>query len=206
MNRFVKVLLLVSCGALLASNSFAAGNVAAGKEKSATCAACHGPDGNSAVGTWPKLAGQSEKYLLAQMTEFKKGEKGGRFEAVMTPQMQPLSQQDMQDLAAFYAAQKVKVGGAQKELLAEGQQIYRGGNIDKHITACIACHGPKGKGNKDAGFPSLTGQHPEYIVTQLEAYKAGKRKNDMNEIMRDIAKRMDKKDMQAVANYIAGLH
>ncbi len=206
MNRLNAVVLLLVTSFLLSTTAFAAGNSKAGQEKVTQCVACHGPEGNSTVGTWPKLAGQNAPYLMKQMMEYKKGDKGGRYDAVMTPLMATLSTQDMQDLAAYYAAQKVIITGANKDLLAQGQALYRGGDFKKHITACIACHGPQGTGNAGAGFPALSGQHAQYIVAQLEAYQSGKRKNDLNHIMQDISKRMDKNDMLAVADYISGLH
>jgi len=195
------------CGMFfLLNTAYPSGNVAAGKAASATCAACHGPDGNSVTSIWPKLAGQNAKYLLKQLKDFKKGNDGGRFAPAMTPLTQSMSVQDMENLAAFFASQTVKVGATEKALLEKGRRLYRGGDLQTHIAACSACHGPRGLGNRYAGFPALSGQHPDYVVKQLEAYKAGTRTNDYNHIMRDIAKRMTKEQMKAVASYVSGLH
>lgn len=180
-------------------------DIKAGKEKAqAVCVACHGPDGNSVNPTWPKLAAQHAPYLINQMKAFKAGK--DRSNASMAPMMAPLTEQDMINLAAYYSQQKRTIEKANKALLKRGEMLYRGGDETKHIAACIACHGPKGLGNAQAGFPSLSGQHAAYIAEELEDYQAGRRKTDINSIMRDIAKRMDKNDMKAVASYISGLH
>ena len=117
-----------------------------------------------------------------------------------------LSEQDMEDLAIFYAKQPIPQGKTAKKYLARGEQLYRGGDFSKHITACIACHGPKGTGNAQAGFPVVSGQQAAYTILQLEAFKSGQRSNDLNSIMHDISGRMSKEDMEAVANYMAGLY
>ena len=117
-----------------------------------------------------------------------------------------LSNTQIEDLAAFYAAQSITYGKANPALVKSGQQLYRGGNEKKGISACIACHGPRGLGNPAAGIPALGGQHAQYTVAQLIAYKEGKRKTDLNSMMHDITKRLSKKEMEAVASYMAGLH
>lgn len=200
MKRLIAVVLL-----LLSQVSFAKGDVKAGQAKSSTCMACHGPDGNSLQGMWPKIAGQHAKYLRAQLVAFKKGEKGGRYNASMAPMVANLSDQDMADLAAFYASQKTTIEKANPKILALGERIYRGGNLKTKVAACIACHGPKGSGNGPAMFPRIGGQHSQYIVTQLKAYKDGTRKTGNSFIMADIAKRMSLEEMQAVANYCSAL-
>ena len=131
---------------------FAAGDAEAGKAKSAPCAACHGADGNSVNPTWPKLAGQGAPYLVEQLEMFKDGT---RANALMAPQAAALSEQDMHDLAAFYASQTGSPGAADPELVEMGEAIYRGGIIDKDVTACTACHLPNGAGNLPAKFPKL---------------------------------------------------
>lgn len=181
-----------------------ASNIEQGKQSAAVCAACHGAKGNSPTAIGPKLAGQHAAYLISQMNAFAAGEK--RSDPSMNGLMQGLSQQDKENIASFYASQTVTVGAATPEDLKRGESLYRGGDFNKHIAACIACHGPRGLGNGQAGFPALGGQHPNYTVKQLLDFKQGKRKTDINDIMQDIAKRMDKKDMEAVANYIYGLH
>lgn len=170
------------------------------------CASCHGPDGNSTMPEWPKIAQQNERYLIKQMLDFQQGENGPRYNATMSAFMGSYTVEDIKAIAAYYAEQKITIGEADQQLVERGQQIYRGGDIEKGITACIACHGPRGGGNLQAGFPLLSGQHPEYTMTELEAFKTGRRTNDYNHMMQDIAKRMDTADMEAVANYIYGLH
>ena len=181
-----------------------ANKVTQGQQASQVCAACHGEKGNSPTTIGPKLAGQHPKYLIEQMTAFAKGKQ--RSDPSMNSLMLGLSTEDKTNIAAFYAQQSIQIGAAKPEDIKRGESLYRGGDIKKHITACIACHGPRGLGNAQAGFPALGGQHPNYTIKQLVDFKEGKRTTDLNNIMQDIASRMDKKDMQAVANYIYGLH
>ena len=176
----------------------------AGKDKSAVCAACHGVDGNSTNALWPKLAGQHETYIVQQLKNFQSSD---RQDPSMSPQAANLSEQDMLDLAAYFASQTIKGGSAFKDSLMLGQKIYRGGNKKTGVAACIACHGPNGKGNPAAKYPAISGQHAAYTLKQLQDYKSGKRKaTDKAEIMRDIAIRMSEAEMQAVTNYIQGLY
>lgn len=180
------------------------GNAEAGKEKSAVCAACHGPDGNSLAPLWPKLAGQHEKYLLQQIQAFKVGT---RSEPTMSPMAAPLSDQDMADLAAYFATQVRQPGTAGEQAMPTGQKIYRGGNKATGLPACGGCHGPTGAGNPTANYPSLSGQQVDYVKKQLDDYKSGVRgKEGTGIIMRDIAAKMKPEEMQAVTDYIAGLH
>jgi cytochrome c553 len=185
------------------SPSYAGGDASAGKTKSATCAGCHGMDGNSANPDWPSLAGQGSAYIEKQLQEFKAGE---RQNATMAPMAAPLSEQDIADLAAFYAVQTVKVGAADESLVELGEKIYRGGNPAGGVAACIGCHGPAGKGNPGAKFPALSGQHAKYVETQLYAFKTGERNNDAAKMMRSIAGNMNEQEIKAVASYIQGLH
>lgn len=182
----------------------ATGNADAGQEKSTVCAACHGAQGISVNPDWPNLAGQHATYLVKQMIAYKQGEK--RNNPTMMAMVNNLTSQDMDDLAAFYAKQPPEDIDASKANQSRGKALYYGGDFNKHITACIACHGPQGTGNEQAGFPVLSGQHAAYTRLQLQAFKDGKRSNDLNSIMRDISARMDTNDMKAVADYIAGLH
>ncbi|CEG55660.1 c-type cytochrome [Legionella fallonii] len=175
-----------------------------GQNKTQVCAACHGPQGISANPEWPNLAGQNEKYFIKQLNDIKQGTQ--RKSPTMTALIATLSPQDIAELAAFYAPLPYPQGSTPKQFLQRGEQIYRGGDFDKHITACIACHGPKGTGNAQAGFPVLSGQHAAYTLIQLRAFKNGKRTNDLNHIMQDICSRMDEEDMIAVAHYIEGLY
>lgn len=181
----------------------AAGDAEAGKAKAAMCAACHGMDGNSAAPNFPKLAGQHEDYIAKQLAEFKSGE---RTDATMNGMSAALSEQDMADLGAFYAAQKVKVGNAAEDKVELGQTIYRAGNTASGVAACSACHGPAGAGNPMAKFPSLNGQHADYTALQLKNFRTGARANDAGSMMRGVAKKMSDAEIEAVSQYIQGLH
>ncbi|WP_242604403.1 c-type cytochrome [Legionella gresilensis] len=172
--------------------------------KAATCVACHGPEGNSTNPLWPNLAGQHALYLEKQLYDYKKVTT--RNVPVMTAIAATLTDQDIKDLSAYYAKLPLNQGATPQKYVKSGEAIYRGGDLSKHITACIACHGPKGTGNAQANFPVLSGQHAQYTIAQLRAFKEGKRSNDLNEIMRDISHRMSPEDMEAVAYYIQGLH
>jgi cytochrome c553 len=180
----------------------AAGDSAAGKTKAHVCVACHGADGNSANPEWPKLAGQLPAYIVTQLQNFKQGV---RQNALMAPIAQALSQQDMLNLAAYFGSQERKLTGAtDAELARQGEHLYRGGNAQSQIAACIGCHGPSGSGIPPR-FPRLSGQHAAYTKQQLLAFKAGTRVSD-GDIMTSIAFRMSEKEINAVAEYISGLH
>lgn len=186
-----------------------AGDAAAGKTKAIVCAACHGADGNSSNPQWPKIAGQGERYLVAQLQAFKAGASGprqGASAATMYGMAAGLSGQDMADLAAYFSAQKVLVGTADPALVKKGEAIYRGGNPDFGSAACIGCHGPNGHGNPPAGFPAVSGQHAEYSFGQLKAFHDGTRSGDPNAAMRSMVRKMSTEEMRAVAEYMQGLH
>lgn len=183
------------------------GDINAGKTKSQPCSTCHGVDGNSSQNqAWPKLAGQSMQYLGKELLDFKAGDKNGRLNPVMQSFAAPLTPQDIADLAIYYQSLPHTIGTTQPALLELGQRLYRGGDLKKGIPACAACHGPNALGNPPAAFPLLSGQHPDYIVIQLKAFRDGTRSNDYNHMMRDIAAKMDDKDIEAVASYIAGVN
>lgn len=182
------------------------GDATAGQAKSAVCAACHGPDGNSTVLMWPKIAGQGKEYLVKELIEYRKGQQGPRFDPNMFAMTQALSDQDIADLAAYFADQTMSPGSAKADLVALGQKIYRGGNPDTGVPACAACHGAKGEGNELARFPKLSGQHADYTLDQLKKFKAKTRTDDPNQIMEDIGQRMSEDEMKAVSSYISGLH
>lgn len=205
-----KLCLLVCMSLGLSASAVAEGDAEAGKSKSSVCAACHGPDGNSAIEMNPKLAGQHATYLVKQLKEFKlaseTGGEEGRNNAVMNGQASQLSEQDMQDLAAYFSSQDKMSGETPEEFIEPGEALYRGGNKERGITACIACHGPKGNGMGLAGFPDISGQHAAYTAKQLKAFRAGERNNDMNGMMRDIAMKLSDKDIEVLSNYVAGLH
>ena len=189
--------------AFAAGNVHAAGDASAGEAKSTTCMACHGADGNSTNPEWPKIAAQHEKYIDKQLNDYKAGR---RVNAVMLGMVAALSPQDMADLAAFYAT-KIRTGGfASESRAALGEKIYRGGNAKTGVPACMSCHGPSGAGDPLGGIPSLSGQHAKYIATQLYAFRDGERANDPKSMMRDAARWMSKEEIEAVAEYVAGLH
>lgn len=143
---------------LLASCSvWAQGNIEAGKAKSQTCVACHGADGNSAITTYPKLAGQHAKYLEKQLKELKlgmtSGGKQGRYDPVMSGMAMPLSDEDIADLSAYYASLPVSENSTPEDVVAKGKTLYTAGDAERGLTACIACHGPRGNGTELSGFP-----------------------------------------------------
>ncbi|HLR17197.1 MAG TPA: c-type cytochrome [Alcanivoracaceae bacterium] len=201
---------------LFASNAIAAGNIEAGKTKSATCAACHSVDGNSPSSAFPKIAGQGAPYMVKQLKDYKAGV---REDATMFGMTAALSEQDMEDLAAYFASQTIKVGAADPELVEEGERLYRGGNIETGIAACAACHGPAGEGITAAKFPALGGQYAEYTELQLRAFRAAGRgdidapkyrRNDVEDpealgMMQATAAKMTDREIKAVASYISGL-
>jgi cytochrome c553 len=177
------------------------------KIASETCAACHASDGNSPAAANPKLAGQFSEYLHRQLVSFKPqgGKKAERENAVMAGMVAPLSSDDMRNVAAYYAAQKLKPAAAKdKDLAALGQKLYRGGNAATGTPACAGCHGPAGAG-MPAQYPRLSGQFPEYIAEQLKQFRAGTRANDPNGMMRGVAAKLSDREIQAVAEYAAGL-
>jgi cytochrome c553 len=192
---------------LMAVTSFtvqAAGDVAAGAQKVAVCAACHGADGNSALGSNPKLAGQNERYTLKQLLDIKSG---AREVPLMTGLLNNLNEQDLSDIAAFYAAQEKTVNGANPDNLEIGERIYRAGIADLGVAACTACHSPNGAGVAQAGFPALGGQHAEYISAQMRAFRAGTRDNDGDPApMRIVSERLTDAEIESLANYISGLN
>ena len=174
---------------------------------SQVCAACHAADGNSPAAANPKLAGQFYEYLHKQLDNFKSpaGKKAARDNAVMAGMVANLSAADMQNVAAYFASQKLKPAAAKdKELAAVGQKIYRGGNAATSVAACAGCHGPSGAGIP-AQYPRISGQFSEYIEAQLKAFRSGARANDPNGMMRGVAARMTDREIQAVAEYVAGL-
>lgn len=185
-----------------ATAALAAGDATAGKAKSTTCAACHSADGNSVNPQYPKLAGQSADYLLKQLQDYKSG---ARANPIMAGMVAPLSPQDMEDLAAFYASQQIARSAADPALAPVGEAIFRGGNLNSGVSACMACHGPTGMGNPAAKFPAVAAQHAEYAETQLKAFRAMERANDAGQMMRSIASKMTDTEIKAVSSYIQGL-
>ncbi|WP_333608697.1 c-type cytochrome [Arsukibacterium sp.] len=186
------------------------GDAEAGKAKSVTCAACHGPDGNSPLDIYPKIAGQHAEYLYKQLQDYKLGMTTagaqGRANAIMYGMVATLSDQDMKDLSAFFASQRMKPGSTPENVIERGEQLYRGGDAERGIAACIACHGPRGVGTSLAGFPKISFQNAEYLRITLKEFRSGARANDMNGMMRDIAKKLSDEDIEVLAQYLGGLH
>lgn len=203
MKNLLKVLVIT---AATISVAHAAGDAGAGKAKAATCGACHGADGNSMVPTFPKLAGQGEKYLLKQMNDVKSG---ARVIPAMAGLLDNMPAQDMADIAAYFSSQPASGGAAKDdaEMLAIGERIYRAGDKEKGVAACSGCHSPNGAGNAPAGFPKISGQHADYLATQLKAFQTEQRMNDGdNKIMRSVAGRLSDKEIAALAQYVSGLY
>lgn len=189
--------------ALIGPSARAAGSAEAGQAKAIVCAACHGMDGNSLNPEWPSLAGQNETYLVRTLQAFKSGE---RSNVLMTAQAMALGDQDLADLAAFFAAKTRLPRTADPKSVADGERLYRGGNKESGTSACIACHGPQGDGNGPAGYPAIAGQHANYVAAQLRAYRSGQRSSDLNQMMRNTATRLTDAEIDAVASYVQGLH
>ena len=198
----------------LTTPAWAGGDAAAGKLKTASCAGCHGQDGNSAIVSFPKLAGLGEKYLTAQLRHVQAGE---RVIVEMTGLLDYMTDQDLQDMAAYYNSKKIQISGAKEitllgmddpqDVLDLGENLYRAGNLKTGVAACIACHSPSGKGNGPAGYPALGGQYAEYTEKQLLAYRNGERDSGANaKIMQGVAKALSDKEIKALANYISGLN
>lgn len=188
----------------------AKGDAEAGKTKALVCAACHGSDGNSAIPMNPKLAGQHQGYLVKQLQEFKlasqTGGKDGRNNAIMNAQAMNLSEQDMFDISAYFSSQTLKIGETPEDVVEKGQALYRGGDAERGITACIACHSGDGRGMNLAGFPAIGGQHASYTQTQLEMFRSGDRNNDLNGMMRGIASKLTDEDISILSQYLQGLN
>ncbi len=181
-----------------------AGDAAAGKAKSAACGGCHGFDGNSPIPAYPKLAGQNEAYITKQVKDFKANT--DRQNPIMFGMVAALSEEDAADIGAYFQAQSVKDAAPfDADKAAAGRELYKGGDLQKGIPACQACHGPTGAGTAGAGFPQVGGQYVAYTLAQLKAFKNGSRKNDDKKLMRSIVEKMSDDDMTAVANYMASL-
>lgn len=171
------------------------------------CAACHGADGNSVIPANPSLAAQHPEYTLKQLVNFKprEGRPAERPSPIMSGMVANLSEEDMANLALYFARQKMRPGAASDpDLVKQGQEIYRGGILAKNVAACAACHSPTGAG-MPAQFPRLAGQHAEYVEAQLKAFRTGERANDPNGMMRTLASRLSDREIKAVAEYISGL-
>lgn len=181
----------------------AVGDAAAGQSKAAVCNACHGADGKGIQPAYPNLAGQHPAYIAKQLTDYRDG---NRVNALMSGQATNLSDQDILDLAAYFGAMTRHEGVASEDNLTLGMNIYRGGITAAGIASCASCHGPAGMGNPAAAWPVVSGQNAQYTADQLRYFRSAERANDPNAMMRGVAKRMTDAEIDAVANYLAGLH
>ena len=201
----------------------AEGNISLGKTKAASCAGCHGEDGNSMASIYPKLAGQHAGYIALQLQAFKDNTRNA---PMMAPYAMGLDNESIEDIAAFYASNKITANDLPviesddddedeseksaeekaaelKSLLALGSDLYRNGDLETEVSACIACHGPFGEGNKPASFPALKGQHADYLIKALTDFKKGARSNNSDNMMHMITKKMTDKEIQAVSYHIS---
>ncbi len=192
---------LVAAG--FAQSTLAQGDAAAGQAKAALCATCHGADGNSELSINPKLAGQNARYLAKQLRDYQSGARPG---PVMAAMVLSLTDEDIEDISAWYASQTPTLLGAEPDSVELAARLYRAGNRELRVTACAACHSPTGTGNAPAGLPALGGQHPEYTLQQLKDFRSGARANDPDGMMRLIVERLTDPELEALANYLAGLH
>jgi cytochrome c553 len=198
------MLLMIGSFALVTAGATPAlaGDAAAGAQKSAICGACHGATGSSINPEWPNLAGQHESYIAGQLTLFKQGTRNN---PLMMPNASMLSDQDMQDLGAYFANQTPTGLEADPSNYRIGEKLYRGGDPERKLPACVACHGPEGKGNAPARYPALRSQHAIYTYNQLKAFAEGRRLTPGNDIMQVVASRLTEDEMRALASYTQGL-
>jgi cytochrome c553 len=199
----VRVAIVAALAAFtLTATALAEGNVETGATKAAVCSACHGPSGHSTNGQWPNLSGQHASYIVEQLKAFKSGQ---RVNPAMQPLVAGLSDEDMQDVAAYYASQTEAGLEADPSYWKAGEKIYRGGVRDQNVPACIACHGPIGRGNAPGKYPALRAQHAEYTLKQLRDYASKERKTGPAGIMQTIAGRLTEEEMRNLASYVQGL-
>jgi cytochrome c553 len=208
MNSCIRIVagLLLLTSLSVQAQAEGGGDAAVGQSKAAICAACHGADGNSMVPQWPKLAGQHAAYLERQTALIKSG-------ARPVPEMMgivgAMSQQDFADISAFFATQKNNGGVADETLSAAGEKLWRAGNAETGVPACMACHGPGGEGNPLVPYPALAGQHSVYTAKMLERYRAGENwgeKDAQSHVMNGVAKHLTDDEIAALASFIQGLY
>ena len=195
--------LIMAVGLVGVAQAQTQGDPEAGEALAATCAACHGQAGAApTVPNYPKIAELGEKYLLKQLLDIKEGR---RVVPEMAGILDPMSEEDLINLAAYFDAQEIGVGQADPELVDAGQELYRGGNLASNVAACTACHGPAGDGIESAAFPRVGGQSAAYLAKQLTDWQQGARDNDPNAMMQDIASRLTDAEIEAVSSYMSGL-
>ncbi|HVI24893.1 MAG TPA: c-type cytochrome [Xanthomonadaceae bacterium] len=196
------------------------GDAKAGATKAGACAACHGVDGNPSDPQYPRLAGMPERYIATQLALYKSGERNTGMAAIMQPMAAPLSAQDMRDVGAYFAQQKAGAGIADDTPIADGpyqgmkfyevgQKLFLGGDPQRGIPACMACHGPTGAGNPGPAYPHVAGQQSAYVARRLEEYRAGQTSlSDRHnwDIMASVARQLSDQEIQSLASYLQGLH
>jgi cytochrome c553 len=211
MKKKLPVLSIFLALASATSILHAEGNINAGKQKATSCASCHGENGNSLVAAFPKLAQQHSSYLQQQLHAFKDGQ---RNDPMMSAMALALTDEDIADISAYYATQKISENSlpeaddtadkdAMQAIIAQGSNLYRNGDLKSEVSACIACHGPFGEGNKPASFPALKSQHADYLIKTLTDFKSGARSNNPENIMHMIAKKMTDQEIKAVSYRIS---
>jgi len=196
------VVAAVLCGSVFSAAAWSAGDAEKGAAKAVVCSACHGANGNSANPEWPSLAGLGADYIAAQLNNFKEGK---RQNPVMMPNAMALSADDMADLGAYFSSLKNTGLESDPSYWEAGEKLYRAGDAARGIPACMACHGPAGRGNEAAKFPALRGQHSVYVIKQLTDYASGARTTGPNNIMQSISKKLTADDMRNVASYLQGI-
>ena len=198
---------LTLAAAPAAASNLVDGDPDAGQQKMTTCAACHGGNGVSANPQWPSLAGQHSKYIAQQLAWFKEGKRNN---VLMNSQAMGLSDEDMDDLAAYYESQKPAVREvANANTVERGQRLYRGGDEERGLPACIACHGPTGAGNPGVPYPMVGGQHATYLASSLREYAAGgdnRSNTETQNMMTSIAQKLTPEEIDALASYMQGLN
>lgn len=203
MNKWIAIAALSLVPGLVTGAAMgAAGDATVGAQKATICGACHGANGNSPNPEWPNLAGQHAEYIAAQLKAF---QQGVRNNPIMMANAAGLSAQDMADLGAYYARQAPGGLEADAALYKAGQKLYRAGDAARGIPACMACHGPEGKGNAPARYPAVRSQHATYAYNQLKAYADGTRTTPGNSIMPEISRKLTDDDMKSLAAYMQGL-
>jgi len=224
MNKRLLIASLALVFSGFSTTLFARADAEAGKSHAAACASCHGPEGNSIVGSFPKLAQQHSSYLIQQLNAFKSG---ARKNPIMSGIAMSLDEQAIKDIAAYYAGQKIAANPeptlpnnddddeeaaapeqavkpkTMLELLAQGADLYRNGDLAREVSACVACHGPSGDGNLPAAFPLIKSQQPDYLIKTLNDFKSGARTSNPENIMRMIAKKMTEEEIKAVSYRIS---
>ncbi|MEC6798673.1 c-type cytochrome [Photobacterium sp. S4TG1] len=191
-------------------SAWAQGDIDAGKLKATTCVACHGSDGNAIISQYPKLAGQHANYLAKQLADYKLAVTSsgaqGRSNAVMAGMAAALSTTDMVDLGAYFSSLPISGNTTPENVIAIAEPLYRFGDSERGIAACISCHGPRGNGTSLSGFPKISGQNAQYIQLQLQAFRSSVRNNDLNAMMRSVAAKLSDDEISALSAYVGGLH